>query len=90
LPPRSAFHTLRHSHAMWRRLFACADISALVASGLWTSRNAASVYEHLDLTAESRKSDLFPTPDSCETRAVSAAPMFLLTDQSLTGCLETP
>ena len=62
LPPGSAFHTLRHSHAMWRRLFAGADTASLVASGLWKSRNAASVYEHLDLSAESRKSDLFPTP----------------------------
>lgn len=62
LPPRSAFHTLRHSHAMWRRLFAGADTAGLVASGLWKSRNAASVYEHLDLTAESRKSDMFPSP----------------------------
>jgi integrase len=62
LPTGSAFHMLRHSHAMWRRLFANADTAALVASGLWKSRNAASVYEHLDLTAESRKSDLFPVP----------------------------
>ena len=61
-PPGSAFHMLRHSHAMWRRLFTGADTAALVASGLWKSRNAASVYEHLDLSAESRKSDLFPTP----------------------------
>jgi hypothetical protein len=62
LPAGRAFHMLRHSHAMWRRLFADADTAALVASGLWKSRNAASVYEHLDLSAESRKSDLFPTP----------------------------
>ena len=62
LPTGSAFHMLRHSHAMWRRLFADADTAALVASRLWKSRNAASVYEHLDLSAESRKSDLFPTP----------------------------
>ena len=62
LPPGSAFHMLRHSHAMWRRLYANADTAALVASGLWKSRNDASVYEHLDLSAESRKSDLFPTP----------------------------
>ena len=61
-PAGSAFHMLRHSHAMWRRLYANADTAALVASGLWKSRNAASVYEHLDLPAESRKSDLFPTP----------------------------
>jgi hypothetical protein len=44
------------------RVFADADTAALVASGLWKSRNAASVYERLDLSAESRKSDLFPTP----------------------------
>ena len=62
LPAGSAFHMLRHSHAMWRRLFADADTAALVASGLWKSRNAASVYERLDLSAESRKSELFPTP----------------------------
>jgi integrase len=61
LGPGSAFHTLRHSHAMWRRLFAGADTAGLVAAGLWKSRNAASIYEHLDLTAESRKSDMFPT-----------------------------
>jgi integrase len=57
----SAFHMLRHSHAMWRRLFADADTAALVASGLWKSRNAAGVYGHLDLSAVPRKSDLFPT-----------------------------
>jgi integrase len=62
LPPGSAFHMLRHSHAMWRRLFTGADTAALVASGLWKSRNAAGVCEHLDISAESRKSDLFPTP----------------------------
>ena len=39
LAPGSAFHTLRHSHAMWRRLFAGADTAGLVASGLWKSRN---------------------------------------------------
>jgi hypothetical protein len=53
---------LRHSHAM----FADADTSALVASGLWKSRNADSVYEQLEVSAESRKSDMFPTP----TRAI--------------------
>ena len=63
--PRQGYEPVRrlsHSHAMSRRLFADADTAALVASGLWNSRNAASVYEHLDLSAESRKSDLFPTP----------------------------
>jgi hypothetical protein len=69
LAPGSAFHTLRHTHAMWRRLFTGADTSALVAPGLWKSRNAASVYERLELSAESRKSDLFPAPT--RTRAKS-------------------
>jgi integrase len=70
LPHGSAFHIMRHTHAMWRRQFAGADTSALVASGLWKSRNAASVYEHLDLSAESRKSDLFPAPTPTRVKAV--------------------
>lgn len=61
LPPRSAFHTLRHTHATWRRIYTGADTTALTNTGLWKSRNAAAVYEHVDATAESRKSDLLPT-----------------------------
>jgi integrase len=68
LPPRSAFHILRHSHATWRRLYTAADTTALTQTGLWRSRNAAAVYEHVDATAESRKSDLLPTPKKA-TRA---------------------
>ena len=67
LPPRSAFHVLRHTHATWRRLYTGADTSALVETGLWKSRNAAARYEHVDASAEARKSDLLPTP----TRAKS-------------------
>jgi integrase len=63
LPDRTAFHVLRHSHAHWRRLYTDADTSALVATGLWASRDAASRYEHADTTNESRKSDLLPTDD---------------------------
>lgn len=63
LPPRSAFHILRHSHATWRRRFTGADTSALVDTGLWKSRNAAAVYEHFDVGEEARKSDLLPTSD---------------------------
>jgi integrase len=67
LPPRSAFHVLRHSHATWRRKYTGADTSALVETGLWKSRTAAAIYEHLDAGEEQRKSDLLPTP----TRAKS-------------------
>lgn len=62
LPKRSAFHILRHTHATWRRLYTGADTSALTATGLWKSRNAAARYEHIDSTEEARKSDLLPTP----------------------------
>ena len=62
LPPRSAFHILRHTHGAWRRLYAGQDTSALVRTNLWKSRNAAAIYEHVDATEESRKSDLLPTP----------------------------
>ncbi|RBP01082.1 phage integrase family protein [Roseiarcus fermentans] len=62
LPPGSAFHVLRHTHAVWRRRQTGADTSALVATGLWKSHNAARVYEHFDVSEESRKSDLLPTP----------------------------
>jgi integrase len=59
----AAFHVLRHSHAHWRRLYTDADTSALLATGLWASREAASRYEHVDVQDESRKSDLLPTED---------------------------
>jgi len=60
LPPRSAFHILRHTHATWRRLYAGADTAALVATGLWKSRTSAARYEHVDAADESRKADLLP------------------------------
>lgn len=61
LPTRSAFHVLRHSHATWRRLYTGADTTALTATGLWKSRNAAAVYEHVDVSEEARKADMLPT-----------------------------
>lgn len=64
LPPRTAFHVLRHTHAAWRRLYTGADTTALVNTGLWKSRNAAAVYEHMDVSAEMKKSDLLPTPST--------------------------
>lgn len=66
LPSRAAFHIFRHTHATWRRLHTGADTSALVNTGLWASRSAASIYEHLDASAESRKSDLLPVKQARE------------------------
>jgi integrase len=62
LPEGIAFHILRHSHATWRRRETGADTTALVGTGLWRSREAAGVYEHLDASEEAKKSDLLPTP----------------------------
>src|ERR1700691_5597055 len=42
LPPRAAFHILRHTRATRRRLYAGADTAALVETGLWRSRTAAA------------------------------------------------
>jgi integrase len=67
LPLGSAFHVLRHTHATWRRLYAGADTAALVGTGLWKSRAAASVYEHIDVSEEARKADLLPTPKRVES-----------------------
>jgi hypothetical protein len=52
---------LRHTHATWRRLYSGADTSALVQTGQWKSRNAAAIYEHIDVSEEARKADLLPT-----------------------------
>ena len=68
LPPRSAFHILRHTHATWRRLYTGADTTALVQTGLWRSRNAAANYEHVDASEESRKADLLPAPPRARKR----------------------
>lgn len=61
IPEGISFHIFRHSHATWRRRATGADTSALVGTGLWKSREAAGVYEHLDPSEEARKSDLLPT-----------------------------
>ena len=62
IPAGIAFHILRHTHATWRRRKTGADTAALVSTGLWKSRDAASVYEHLDPSEEARKADLLPVP----------------------------
>lgn len=67
LPERSAFHVLRHTYATWRRKYAAGDTAGLVGTGLWKSKTAAAIYEHVEASEESRRSDLLPT----QTRAKS-------------------
>lgn len=61
IPERVAFHVFRHTFGAWCRRFGGLDTAGLVATGRWRSRQAAAVYEHVDVTEEARKSDLFPT-----------------------------
>jgi integrase len=61
IPDRVAFHIFRHTYGAWMRRHAGLDTSGLVATGAWKSRQAAAVYEHVDVNEESRKADLLPT-----------------------------
>ena len=56
IPAGISFHIFRHSYgALMKRLGA-----DLVGTGAWKSKQAASVYEHIDATEEARKADLLP------------------------------
>jgi integrase len=62
LPPRVKFHLFRHTFAAWMRRHAGLDTSGLVGTGAWDSHEAARIYEHVEASAEAKKSDLLPTP----------------------------
>jgi integrase len=62
IPRRLGFHIARHTWANWMRRYAGLDTAALVETGAWRSRKAASVYEHLDASEESVKARLLPVP----------------------------
>jgi integrase len=62
IPKRLGFHIARHTWANWMRRYAGLDTAALVETGAWRSRKAASVYEHLDASEESAKARLLPVP----------------------------
>jgi len=64
LPPGSAFHVLRHTYGVYMRRFGGLDTSALIATGRWKSRDAASRYEHVDISESQRAVGLFPMPSS--------------------------
>jgi integrase len=59
-PEGVAFHLFRHTYGAWMRRYAGLDTAALVATGAWKSRNAASVYEHTVTSEEARKADMLP------------------------------
>jgi integrase len=71
IPERVAFHIFRHTYGAWCRRYANMDTSGLVATGAWKSHQAARVYEHVDVSEEARKSDLFPTFSILEKKQCS-------------------
>jgi integrase len=67
IPDRVAFHIFRHTYGAWMRRYARLDTSGLVGTGAWKSRQAATVYEHVEVSEEARKADLLPIPDWAQT-----------------------
>lgn len=68
IPKRLGFHILRHTWATWMRRHGGLDTTALVETGAWRSRKAASIYEHLDASEEASKALLLPVPPAVENR----------------------
>jgi integrase len=66
IPERVAFHICRHTWATMMRRYAGADTAALVSTGAWKSRVAASRYEHLDATEDAARALMLPTPRTVE------------------------
>lgn len=71
LPPRSAFHILRHTWATWMRRYGGLDTTGLLATRAW--RDAASVrrYEHVALAEEARKASALPVRPQTASRGKS-------------------
>lgn len=60
IPDGVSFHAFRHTYGAWMRRYGNLDTSGLVASGAWLSHDAARRYEHVDVSAAARASDMFP------------------------------
>jgi len=57
IPEGVSFHIFRHTYGAWMKRLGV----DLVGTGAWRSRQAASVYEHLDMRKEARQADRLPT-----------------------------
>lgn len=64
LPPRSAFHVLRHTWATWMRRYAGLDTRGLVGTGAWKDAKSAARYEHVVASEEAKRADLLPVDKS--------------------------
>ena len=61
IPTGLAFHAFRHTWGAWMRRYGGLDTSGLIATGAWSSRDAAMVYEHVDTTDAAKRADLLPS-----------------------------
>ena len=60
IPDRVAFHCFRHTYGAWMRRYAGSDTAGLVGTGAWKSRQAAAVYEHVEVSEEAKKAAMLP------------------------------
>ena len=60
IPKGLAFHAFRHTWGAWMRRYGGLDTTGLIATGAWSSRDAAMVYEHADTTESAKRADLLP------------------------------
>jgi integrase len=68
-PPRErGFHLFCHTYATWM-LSGGMDNYALARTGRWKDPRSVEGYLHTQVSAEAKRADLLPTPDSCKTRA---------------------
>lgn len=68
LPPRSAFHVMRHTWATWMRRYGGLDTRGLVGTGAWADLASAARYEHVVATEEARRADLLPIEETWNSR----------------------
>lgn len=62
MPPRQAFHLMRHTYGTWMRRYGGLDTRGLVGTGAWDSEQSASRYAHTIASEDARRADLLPTP----------------------------
>lgn len=60
LPPRSAFHILRHTWGTWMRQYGGLDPHGLVSTGAWDDPESAARYSHVVASDEAKRADLLP------------------------------
>jgi integrase len=64
----AGFHTFCHTWATWMRRYGGLDTRGLVGTTRWKDMKSAARYEHVDVTEESQKADLLPTPEGQNKR----------------------